>query len=118
MSAQVINTTKGTVLARQVTIADRYLSRLTGLMGKKELESDHGLWIVPCADIHSFFMRFQFDAVFVDKHLNVLYTKERMAPWRVSRFVQKGYAVLELPAGTVAESQTQIGDQLELITTL
>jgi uncharacterized protein len=115
MSLQAINTTKNITIAGHVKIANHYFSRLIGLMGQKPLEEGNGLWIVPCRDIHSFFMRFVFDAIFVDKHLKVVYLKKEMKPWQVSRFVRQGHAVLELPAGTIEQTQTEVGDQLKLI---
>ncbi len=114
MGRQVLNTTRQTVVAEEVKLADNYLSRLMGLMGKAGLPPSHGLWIVPCSDIHSCFMRFEFDAIFVDKDNRVLHLVEKMKPWRVSKFVKGGRAVLELPGGAIAASGTQIGDQLEV----
>jgi len=102
------------VVAAEVRMADNYFSRLMGLMGKPGLSPQQGLWILPCCDIHSFFMRFEFDAIFVNKQHQVLHLVERMKPWRISKFVKGGHAVLELPAGAIAESGTQVGDVIEL----
>jgi uncharacterized membrane protein (UPF0127 family) len=114
MGYQVTNKTRQTVVASQVQKADSYFKRLFGLMGKPGIPQGFGLWIVPCQDIHSFFMRFEFDAIFLDASGKVLYLLERMKPWRVSRFVKGGKVVLELPAGAIAQSGTEIGDELEL----
>lgn len=114
MLKQAINVTRQSVVATEVRVADTYFTRLMGLMGKSGLPPQHGLWIQPCSDIHSCFMCFEFDAIFVDKQHKVLHLVERMKPWRMSRLVWGGYAVLELPAGTVAESGTQVGDIIEL----
>ena len=114
MGKQALNVTKNTVVASQVRMADNYFSRLMGLMGKPGLPPGEGLWILPCSDIHSCFMRFEFDAVFVDKQHKVLHLMESMKPWRISKFVRGGHAVLELPAGAIAASGTVIGDIIEL----
>lgn len=114
MGKQAINVTRESIVAENVRVADNYFTRLMGLMGKPGLPAGHGLWIKPCSDIHSCFMRFEFDAIFVDKQHKVLHLVERMKPWRISKFVRGGHAVLELPAGAVAESGTQIGDLIEL----
>lgn len=114
MGRQVLNQARGTVIVEHLEMADSYFKRLIGLMGRPDLPEGHGLWIVPCNDIHSCFMRFDFDAVFLDKEHRVLYTLERMKPWRISKIVRGGKIVLELPAGTIARTQTQVGDQLEL----
>lgn len=115
MNHQVLNQTRQTVVADTVQMATSFLTRLVGLMGRPDLPKGHGLWIMPCNDIHSCFMRFEFDALFLDKSHQVLYIVERMKPWRISKIVRGGKTVLELPAGTIAASKTQIGDQLALI---
>lgn len=114
MGQKVINQTRKTVVVENLEMADNYLKRLVGLMGRPGLAQGQGLWIIPCNDIHSFFMRFEFDAVFLDKEHRVLYTLERMKPWRISKIVRGGKIVLELPAGAIADTHTEIGDQLEL----
>jgi uncharacterized protein len=114
MGKQAINITRQTVIATEVRMADNYFKRLQGLMGKPGLPAQAGLWIVPCNDIHSCFMRFEFDAIFVDKQNTVLYLVERMKPWRISKMVKGGHAVLELPAGTIEATGTQVGDKIEL----
>lgn len=114
MGRQAINVTRQSVVADEVRMANHYFSRLIGLMGQPSLPPKQGLWILPCSDIHSCFMRFEFDAIFVNKQYQVLHLVERMKPWRISKFVKGGHAVLELPAGAIAESGTQIGDVLEL----
>jgi uncharacterized membrane protein (UPF0127 family) len=114
MGKRAFNVTRQQTVAADVRVADNYFTRLMGLMGKPGLPSEAGLWIVPCNDIHSFFMRFEFDAIFVDKQNTVVHLVERMKPWRISKFVKGGRAVLELPAGTIAASGTQLGDLIEL----
>ena len=114
MGKRAFNVTRQQTVAADVQVADNYWKRLVGLMGKPGLPADAGLWIVPCNDIHSFFMRFEFDVIFVDKQNTVVHLVERMKPWRVSKFVKGGRAVLELPAGTIAASGTQLGDLIEL----
>jgi hypothetical protein len=108
----ILNTTRGTCVARHVEVADAYFKRAAGLMFRSVLPPEHALWIVPCAGIHSCFMRFPFDALFVDKNMKVLAIIKSMRPWRISRWVKGGHAVLELPAGSIALSQTEASDQL------
>lgn len=114
MGRQCLNVTRQTQVAAEVDVADNYFKRLLGLMGKPGLPPQRGLWIVPCKDIHSCFMRFEFDALFVDKANRVVHMEQRMKPWRISKFVKASHAVLELPPGTIEATGTQIGDQLEL----
>lgn len=108
----ILNTTRGTCVARHVEVAGTYFKRGVGLMFRSALAPEHGMWIEPCAWIHSGFMRFPFDALFVDKNRKVIFLIKSMKPWRISPWVKGGDAVLELPAGAIALSQTEVGDQL------
>lgn len=107
------NITKGTLIADKVRKADTYFSRLLGLLPQKSLLPGEGLWIIPCKDIHSIGMRFVFDAIFLDKDLTVVHIIEQMQPMRISPLVRKAHTVLEIEAGAIAASQTQVGDQLD-----
>lgn len=109
---RIINLTRGSVLAERAGVADNMVSRFFGLMGKSRLEPGAGLLIVGDNAIHSFFMRFNFDACFVDRDNRVLFMLPAMKPWRASRFVRGGRSVLELPAGVLAATGTALGDQL------
>lgn len=84
-----------------------------GLMGRKGLPPGSGLYIPGCQSIHSFFMRFAFDAVFIDKQRQVVHLMHAMRPWRFSRMVWKAEGVVELPAGALARTDTRPGDYLE-----
>jgi len=112
---QCLNTTQKTVVATAVKKADSYWARLAGLMFRKGLAPGAGLWIVPCRDIHSIWMRFAFDAVFLDKNGKVIHLIESMKPYRISPILRHGHSVLELEAGALHESQTQVGDTLSFI---
>ncbi|RME30512.1 MAG: DUF192 domain-containing protein [Deltaproteobacteria bacterium] len=112
--ARVVNVTKGTVLADPVEIATSIRARMKGLLGRNGLERGTGLLIRPCSSIHSFFMRFEFDAVFIDSAWKAVHLIERMRPFRISRIVPRAKAVLELPAGTITATATTLGDELRL----
>ena len=101
----------GEKIASHITVADTFLSRLRGLMGRKPLVPGEGLLLVPCPQIHTCFMRFSIDAVFCDKSGKVLYVKERMKPWRLGRFVRGGHYTLELPGGCL-QGRVHQGDEL------
>lgn len=101
------------ILAEGVEVADNPLTRLRGLMGRTGLPDNGGLWLQPCNSIHSFFMRFSFDAVLVDKAGTVVGLIENMQPWRVSKLYKQARATLELPAGTIAKRQLKLGDSLK-----
>ena len=89
------------VLASQLSIADDVISRNVGLLKHRDLPKGHGLWIKRCNTIHTFFMRFPIDAVFVDKKLKVVAVYRDLKPWRITRLHFKAASVFELPAGTL-----------------
>jgi len=109
----VRNRTRGTVLGDRVEVADTSAKRRTGLLKHARLERGQGLWIVPCESVHSFFMKFPIDLVYLDRAKKVRRTRKGMAPWRISACLT-AHSILELPEGTITESGTEPGDQLEL----
>jgi uncharacterized membrane protein (UPF0127 family) len=109
-----INTTRGVGLTECARVAENPWTRMVGLLRDAQLAQGDGLWIVPCNSIHSFAMRFIFDAIFLDKDLRVVHLVAEMKPWRVSALVLAARSVLELPARAIAESGTQVGDRFEM----
>ena len=107
------NQTRDTVLARAAEVADTSAKRRTGLLKHDRLEPDEGLWIVPCESVHTFFMKFPIDLVYLDKHHKVRKARSAVRPWRLSACLL-AHSVLELPAGTVKQSGTQVGDELAI----
>jgi uncharacterized membrane protein (UPF0127 family) len=85
-----------------------------GLLGRRALEAGEGLWIVGSMGVHSFGMRFPIDVAYLDGELKVLHVIRNMRPNRFGRISFKTETVLELPAGTLAGTQTVAGDSLEL----
>ena len=111
---QLLNLRTGKPLGDRVERAVSFRARSRGLLGRPSLEGGEGLWIEPCASIHMFFMRFAIDAVFVDSEGRVVRSIENLKPWRIAFGGRHARAVIELPAGTVSRSGTQLGDTLEL----
>ncbi|MGA2156902.1 MAG: DUF192 domain-containing protein [Bryobacteraceae bacterium] len=107
------NESRGTMLGDTVTVADTRATRDVGLLKHKGLNAGEGLWIVPCPSVHTFFMKFAIDLVYLDKHRRVRKVRHAVPPWRVSGCIW-AHSVLELPAGSVAETGTQPGDQLSI----
>jgi uncharacterized protein len=94
-------------------VADRPHTRLRGLMGRRGLPADGGLLIKPAPSIHTFFMRFAIDAVFLDRELRVLGVTSGLAPWRVAG--RRGArAVLELPDGAARRHGLRAGERLQV----
>lgn len=109
----VRNQTRSTVLGESVTIADTSATRRTGLLKHERLERGEGLWIVPCESVHTFFMKFPIDLVYLNKERKVRKVRNAVPAWRLSACLF-AHSILELPAGTVEETGTQPGDQLVL----
>ncbi|MGA2736518.1 MAG: DUF192 domain-containing protein [Bryobacteraceae bacterium] len=113
MKIVVRNQTRKTVLADAAELADTSEKRRTGLLKHDRLDPGQGLWIVPCESVHSFFMKFAIDLVYLDRNHKVRKVRHRMVPWRVSACLS-AHSILELPAGAAAASGTETGDQLEM----
>lgn len=109
----VRNATRGLVLGFKVSGAETFRLRLLGLMFRAGLPQGEGLLIRPCRAVHTHFMRFPIDVLFLDRENRVVHIIPAMAPWKLSPTVKAADAVLELPAG--AAGATAPGDQLEWI---
>ena len=105
------NQTRDTVLGEAVELADTSAKRRTGLLKHERLEPGHGLWIVPCESVHTFFMKFAIDLVYVDRKHTVRKVRSAVPPWRLSACLT-AHSILELPAGTAQQTGTQPGDKL------
>jgi uncharacterized protein len=102
----------GEVVCERCVVADRVLSRMKGLLGRSKLPAGSGLLIRRAPSIHTFFMRFPIDAVFLSRDGEVLKVAERVKPWRV-RAARGARDVLELCAGEAASRGIAVGDRLE-----
>lgn len=112
----VYNKTRETFVATEATLADSYLSRLIGLLGKTRrwAQLGRGLWIVPSRGVHTIGMLFPIDLVFLGKEKEVVHVEEHVRPFRISRVSLKASSVLELPPHTIYRSGTRVGDRLEI----
>lgn len=112
---RIENLSKNTVLADTCKIADNFFARFFGLMGKDRLSRGSGLLITPCNSIHMFFMKIPLDVVFIDKNNIIVYLLEDIRPWKISPVIRKACSTIELPAGTIKSTGTEVGDRLSLI---
>ena len=87
---------------------------MKGLLGKKELPTGDALWIKPCFSVHTFFMKFPIDVLFLNKQNQVIAVVSNITPNRMTRLYPQSFSVLELPPGTIAASNTELGDELEI----
>ena len=112
MTRRAVNQTSGLLLASHVEEARAFHRRLVGLMGRRGLPEGAGLHLDPCNGIHTFFMRFAIDALFLDREGRVVKTFAALAPWRVTSIDGRTRSVLELPAGVLASTGTKVGDRV------
>jgi uncharacterized membrane protein (UPF0127 family) len=110
----VKNLTKSSVLADRAGVANTPETRNRGLLKHVSLEKGDGLWISPTQAVHMFFMKFALDLVYLDRQKKVVKVRRNLKPWRISGAL-KARSVLELPVGTIDDSRTEVGDQLEFV---
>ncbi|MCL5935006.1 MAG: DUF192 domain-containing protein [Firmicutes bacterium] len=109
----LINCRTGDVIAEQVEMAGSFRGRVAGLIGKKTVPSGFALVLIPCRSIHTFFMRFDIDVIFLDRQGIVVHFIPNMPPYRIGPLVRGAYMVVELPGGA-AGSRVFPGDQLNI----
>ncbi len=107
---RIINKTKGTTLTENGIIADSFFLRLRGLIGVKELRDGEGLVIKPCSSIHTFFMTFNIDVVFLDSNGVVQKIVEGLRPFRMCACLKRSTTVVELPEKKIQTSCTEPSD--------
>ena len=112
---KIINISKNSILADDAQIANTISRRLIGLLNRSLLDKGEALVLQPSNSIHSFFMRFTFDALFLDKSRKVIAVLPSFKPFRISRIYLKSVVTIELPEGTISTSGTQVGDHIQII---
>lgn len=108
---QLLSKTTGKTVVTRLAIADGFWFRLIGLQFRRPLPSDAGLLLVPCNSVHTCFVRFPVDLVFLDDRGCVLAVRHNLRPWRLAFGPRKTHAVLEMTSGS---SELQPGEILRL----
>lgn len=103
----------GEVLCRRCEIADSPLTRMKGLLGKAAIADDEGM-LLGTSSIHTYFMRFPIDLVFLDGNFVVVRTVSSLKPWRIA-IDRRARSVVELAAGVVERSGIEPGEQVSLV---
>jgi uncharacterized membrane protein (UPF0127 family) len=102
-------------VAGNARLARTWSSRLIGLLGRRGLEPGEALILPRCRSIHTFGMRFVFDAIFVDRAWRVVALRPDLSPWRLVLPVWGAWGVIEAARGTVARAGLRVGDQLRVM---
>jgi uncharacterized protein len=111
-SIRIQNLTRRTTVVSAGRVADRFWPRLIGLMLARPLPPGAGLMIVPCSSIHTQFMRFPIDVLYVNNEDVIVGIDRNLRPWRIGRFYKKVHYVVELPAG--GAEMCKVRDKLEI----
>ena len=106
------NHTSGRELAGSLSVATTFLSRLKGLICRKALYQGEGLLISPCRGVHTLFLRFPIDVVFLDKDHRIIEAVENLQPGRMTQVLLSSRSVIELPSGTLLKSRSAVGNQI------
>jgi hypothetical protein len=111
--ARILNVSKGTVVAEDVAVARSFWGRFRGLMLRRKMASGEALLIEPSASIHTAFMRFPIDIVFLDREKQVVKVAENVRPFRAA--LSRGHSALELRAGSAGKANVVEGDRLVIV---
>ena len=111
---KIKNLSRGTILAERVVFCRTLKSRLVGLINRPFLESGSALVLPRCNSIHTLFMRFSIDVLFLDERGKVVGKIETMAPFRISPLFWQARQAIELPANTLENTATSIGDIIRI----
>jgi uncharacterized membrane protein (UPF0127 family) len=111
---RIINKTKNTILAQRAEVAATILKGIKGLLGRKGIGEGEGMIIKPCSSIHTFFMQFPIDVIFLNKDNQIAALREYMPPYRMFSTWFKGKQVIELPAGTISKTNTALKDEISI----
>lgn len=111
----IINSTKGTIIAEQHKVSKSLISKITGLI-KYRLMEEEGLLMPSVFQIHTFFMKYAIDVIFLDRNFTVAALYQNLQPWKLSNLHLKSKYVLELNVGAIQKSLTSIGDKIAICT--
>jgi uncharacterized protein len=111
-SIGIVNLTRGNQVVVSGSVARTFLARFRGLMGVPSLAPGAGLVIEPCSSIHTHFMRFPIDVLYVTRDQVISGIDRNLRTWRIGGFYKKVHYVVELPAGGAVGCQ--VGDRLQI----
>lgn len=113
ISYTIRNQRTNKVIAKSIKHANTFFSRLKGLLGSEPLKYHEGLLISPCQQIHTHFMAYPIDVIFMNRDFEVIEVIHELKPWKLSKFHKSSYYVLEIPAK--AAFNTMPTDKLMLV---
>lgn len=111
---KVYNSSKNNLIADDVKAAQNFFTRSFGLLLRKSLSDNEGLIIKPCCSIHTFFMKFPIDVLFINKNNEIIALYENVKPYRILPIHLNSYYVIELSSGSVSEKNVEKGDLITI----
>ena len=111
---KIINIKNKNLLASDAILANSIFKRVKGLLGRKDLPQGSAMILKPCNSIHTFFMQFPIDVVFVNKDNKVVKLINSLVPNRMTSIYWNAYYAIEFPAGTLNRTSTTTSDLLEI----
>lgn len=103
------------LLLDELSIAESFWARGKGLLGRKSLSPNEALWIRPCNNIHTLFMKFKIDCIFIDRNMQIKNLVRNIRPYRFVGPFWKSYSVIETTAGFIDQKKVEIGDHLYVV---
>lgn len=111
---RAINQNNGVVLADRLRVARTFKSRSVGLLNRTSLETGEALLIEPCTSIHTFFMKFSIDVLFLDKEGYVVKIARNIKPWKLAGCLWGGYMVMEFSSGARVNDVVFKGNKIKI----
>lgn len=109
-----LKSSTGEIICHKMVVANNLLSRMKGLMFSADLPDCDGFLIRPCNSIHTFFMRYPLDILFMDQDFKIIKVLYDLSPWKMTWIYFKSYQVLEMKAGTLSK-KVNSGEKLEAV---
>lgn len=112
---EIKNITKNKIIVDNGYMANTFLTRLKGLLGKREIEDNEGICIYPCKSVHTFFMQFPIDIVFIDRDNKIIHITENLRHYRISKYVKNAEYVIEIGGSKSKKKDIEVGDEIDII---
>lgn len=110
----IANLDTGELIAANTRTAYSFLKRLRGLLFTAELSEDCAMHIQPCSKIHTYFMNYPIDVLYLDRRGMIVGLEEALEPGRLGKRWPQVHSVVELPVGKISKTHTKLGHQLEI----
>lgn len=112
---KVYNSSKNQIIADDVKVAQNFFTRSFGLLLRKSLSENEGLIIKPCCSIHTFFMKFSIDVLFVNSKNQIIALYENVKPYRILPIHLSSRYVIEFPSGSISSKNIENGNLITIL---